>query len=195
MPTVSTLDTLLVDNPPTAPIVANAAIVKAATTSGANFGVGDIKVFTQYATNVIIDINGYFAAPATGGLSYYPATPCRVLDTRQVPAGGTPPAPPVSGTVLVSMGGSSCGPFPSAQAYVFNATVVPSPYLGYLALWPDVDASGNPVSQPVVSTLDALDSYIVSNMAIVPTGSDGNINAYVQNPSALILDYSGFFAP
>jgi hypothetical protein len=45
-----------------------------------------------------IDINGYFAAPGTGGLSLYPTIPCRVFDTRKVgngqPFTGTL-APPV----------------------------------------------------------------------------------------------------
>jgi len=33
-------------------------------------------------TDLLIDIDGYFAAPGTGGLSMYPTAPCRVLDTR-----------------------------------------------------------------------------------------------------------------
>ena len=33
--------------------------------------------------------------------------------------------------------GSPCEPPATAQAYVFNATVVPTGALGYLTLWPD----------------------------------------------------------
>ena len=33
--------------------------------------------------------------------------------------------------------GSPCGVTEQAQAYVFNATVVPQGGLGYLTLWPD----------------------------------------------------------
>ena len=50
----------------------------------------------------------------------------------------------------------------TAQAYVFNATVVPPGALGYLTLWPDGE------DQPMVSTLNAIDGAITSNMAIVP---------------------------
>jgi hypothetical protein len=48
--------------------------------------------------------------------------------------------------------------------------------------------------QPTVSTLNALDGAITSNMAIVPT-SNGFIEAFASNPSQLILDISSYFAP
>jgi hypothetical protein len=34
-------------------------------------------------SELMLDINGYFASPATGGLSVYPATPCRIAGTRE----------------------------------------------------------------------------------------------------------------
>ena len=74
------------------------------------------------------------------------------------------------------------------SAYVFNATVVPSGSLGYLTLWAD----GAP--QPVVSTLNAYDGFITSNMAIVPN-LDGSIDAFAAGLTQLILDISGYFAP
>ena len=68
-PLVSTL------NNPTATVVANAAIVPA--------GVGGaIAVYPDQNTDLVADMNGYFAAPGTGGLSLYATMPCRVLDTR-----------------------------------------------------------------------------------------------------------------
>jgi hypothetical protein len=48
-----------------------------------------VNVFTTDATDLVIDINGYFAPQGPGGLSLYTVTPCRVLDSR-LPA-GTPP--------------------------------------------------------------------------------------------------------
>ena len=71
---------------------------------------------------------------------------------------------------------------------MFNATVVPSRSLGYLTLWPDGQ------QQPVVSTLNAADGFITSNMAIVPS-TNGSIDAYAQGLTQLILDISGYFAP
>ena len=88
----------------------------------------------------------------------------------------------------MDVAGSVCAPPSGAQAYVFNATVVPSGGLGYLTLWPDLG------SQPVVSTLNAIDGAITSNMAIVPT-SNGKIDGFASNLTQLILDISSYFAP
>jgi hypothetical protein len=48
----------------------------------------------------------------------------------------------------------------------------------------------------MVSTLNASDGAVTSNMAIVPT-NDGLIVAYVPEPDSgnLLLDISGYFAP
>ena len=167
-PLVSTL------NDVTGTIVANAAILPAGL-------LGDISVFTQNATDVIIDINGYFAPPGDGGLALYNLTPCRVLDTRDVNGA-------FAGPLDVKVSGASCGVPAAARSYVLNATVVPSSTLGYLSLWPD----GQP--QPLVSTLNAVDGSITSNMAIVPT-ANGSVDAFAQNATQLILDCSAYFAP
>ncbi len=165
-------------NNPTATYVANAAIVPAGTG-------GSITAFGSDDTDLAIDINGYFAAPGTGGLSLYPTVPCRVIDTRKVGSGQ-----PFTGTLTppVDVVGSPCGVPSAAQAYVFNSTVVPSPNLSYLTLWPDGE------DQPVVSTLNAADGRITSNMAIVP-GVNGKIDAYAAGLTQLILDISSYFAP
>ena len=171
-PPVSTLN----DIPGT--IIANAAIVPAG--DG-----GDVSVYPSNDTDVVIDINGYFAPPGTGGLSLYPVAPCRVIDTRKIGSGQ-----PFSGTLNppVDVVDSPCEPPAAAQAYVFNATVVPYGALGYLTLWPDG------TDQPVVSTLNALDGSITNNMAIVPS-SNGSVDAYASGITQLILDISSYFAP
>jgi hypothetical protein len=65
-------------------------------------------------------------------------------------------------------------------------TVVPPGALGYLTLWPQGQ------SMPVVSTLNALDGTITSNMAIVPA-TNGSISVFATNPTHLVLDISGYF--
>ena len=169
-PIVSTL------NNPTGTIVANAAIVPAGTG-------GAVAVFPNDNTDLLIDINGYFGTPGAGGLSLHPTAPCRVIDTRNQGNGQ-----PFIGELTVDVIDSPCGPPANAQAYVFNATVVPPGALGYLTLWPDGE------NQPVVSTLNASDGSIASNMAIVPT-NNGSIDAYASALTQLILDISSYFAP
>ncbi len=168
-PVVSTL------NSPTGVNTANAAIVPAG--QG-----GAISVYPfGNNTNLLIDINGYFAPSGTSPLSLYTFNPCRVLDTRQG-------AGAFSGQITVPVASSPCEVSTGAKAYSLNATVVPSGALGYLTLWP----AG--LSQPVVSTLNAPDGAVTSNMAIVPT-SNGSIDAYASATTQLILDISSYFAP
>src|SRR5208337_3047024 len=168
-PNVSTLNAV------TGTVVANAAIVPASKVNG------DIDVFASNDSDLVIDINGYFAPAGQGGLSLYPTAPCRVLDTRN--GNGQ-----FVGTIVVDTVDSVCAPSNLAQAYVFNATVVPPAPLGYLTLWPDGG------TQPVVSTLNAVDAAITSNMAIVPT-TNGKIDAFASNLTQLVMDISAYFAP
>jgi len=169
-PIVSTL------NDPTGMVEANAGMAPAGTG-------GSIDVFVTNTTDLVVDINGYFAPAAAGGLSLYALPTCRVLDTR-TPTG----APPFEGAINVNVIGSGCGGTSAAQAYVFNATVVPQGFLGYLTLWPEGSV------QPVVSTLNAYNGFVTSNMAIVPT-SNTAISAFATSNTYLILDISGYFAP
>jgi hypothetical protein len=163
----------------TGTVTASAAIVPAGTS-------GSIDVYASNSTDLIIDVNGYFAPAGTGGLSLYNLTPCRVLDTRQL--SDMQATQPFSGELDENIQASACGVPTGAQAYVLNATVVPSTSLGYLTLWPQGTA------QPLVATLSALDATVTSNLTIVPT-TNGSISTYASNPTQLVLDIFGYFAP
>ena len=169
-PLVSTL------NAPTGTVTANAAIVPAGNQANA----GAISAYVTNDTDLIIDINGYFA-PSTSpsDLSFYPVPSCRIVDTRQTTGA-------FSGTIEEDMTAGGCGVPTSGAAVVLNATVVPEITLGYLTLWP----AGQ--TQPLASTLNAYDGYVTSNMAIVPI-SGGSIDAYATDLTQLILDTSGYF--
>ena len=160
---------------------ANAAIVPA----GVN---GGVSVFVSDATNVILDINGYFVPKGTASaLAFYPMTPCRVVDTRY---GSGPLAGP-------SLSGGNSRDFPvqtscslpsNAQAYSLNVTALPHHTLNYLTAW----ATGQ--SRPTVSTLNAPTGTITANAAIVPANSNGSISIFVTDDADLVLDVNGFFA-
>lgn len=167
-PVVSTL------NDPTGTTVANAALVPAGSA-------GDISTYVTDDTDLIVDIDGYFAPPAQGGLSLYVPTVCRLYDSRNLHW-------PLHGERTIGVASAGCSIPTDANAYVLNATALPNGYLGYLTLWPD----GQP--QPGVSTLNAPDGAITSNMAIVPS-ANGSIDAYAPSQTHLILDSSGYFAP
>jgi len=163
-------------------IVANAALVLAGTN-------GSISIYVSNTTDVIIDINGYFAPPSSGGLAFYPVAPCRVVDTRGTagPLGGPTMTTGSSRTFPVTQ--SACGVPATAQAYSLNMTVVPAGTLGWLTTWP----TGQ--TQPLVSTLNSLLGKVLANAAIVPAGTGASINVYVSNTTDVIVDINGYFAP
>jgi Domain of unknown function (DUF2341) len=173
-PLVSTL------NAPPGIVTANAAIVPA----GVN---GAISVFATQATDLVIDINGYFAPPgAAGSLDYFTSTPCRVLDTRLSvgPLGG-----PIMGAAesrSFPVPSSTCGIPATAKAYSMNATVVPATILGFLTLWGDGIKS-------LVATLNSGDGAITGNAALIQAGASGVVTAFTTQSSHLILDINGYF--
>jgi len=176
-PNVSTLNSW------TGKIVANAALVPA----GSN---ESISVFVSNPTDVILDINGYFGQPGSpGALFFYPVTPCRVADTRNAngPFGG--PEMAAGATRSFTIPASACSIPATAAAYSMNVTVVPDGVLSYLTAWP----TGS--SAPLVSTLNSFDGAVVANAAIVPAGIGGAISLFVTNPTHVILDINGYFAP
>lgn len=190
-PFVSTL------NAPRGGMVANAAIVPAGTNGG-------IDVFVTDNTEVVVDVNGYFAPPTEkglnlGGLSLVVQNVCRVADTRTGEGKtGTVGPPNLAGNEarLMRLREGNC-PLPPQTptarperiAFVLNATVVPPGPLGFLTLWP----SG--LTRPDTSTLNtSFSGSAVSNMAIVEAQAfTAEINAFAADPTALILDLNGYF--
>lgn len=168
-PTVSTLNSW------TGSVAANAAILQAGSA-------GDISVYATDRSHLAIDTNGYFALPGTGGLYFYGVAPCRVFDSRVTGDGQ-----PFRDAIAIQIAGS-CNIPSTASAVVLNTTVVPSPTLSYLTLWPTAG------DRPVVSTLNAYDGAISSNMAITPL-SGGSLNVFATDNTQVILDVTGYFAP
>jgi uncharacterized protein YqgV (UPF0045/DUF77 family) len=178
MPNASTLNSY------NGTVVANAAIVPAGTG-------GAISIYVNDATDVLFDINGYFAPPTTGGLQFYPVSPCRIADTRTGAgfsgafgspsmAAETPRSFPVPSSI--------CEIPASSGAYSFNFTVVPPGPLGLLTTWP----TGN--AMPNASTLNSYNGTVVANAAIVPAGTGGAISIYVNNPTDVLFDINGYFS-
>ncbi len=165
-------------------IVANGAIVPAG--SG-----GGIDIFTTHSTDVVADINGYFA-PDDGfsGLYFRTLAPCRAADTRagQGTSGAYgPPALAAGATRNLPLAGV-CGAPANARAYSTNITVLPSAgALQFLTAW----AGG--AAQPFVSTLNSFDGRIVANAALVPAGTGGAINVFVTDRTDVVVDLSGYF--
>src|ERR1017187_4509501 len=115
-------------------IKADAAIV----TGGVG---GAVSVYVTDTTNVILDIDGYFAPASGSTLAFYPLPPCRVADPRHstYPPGLGPPY--LTGgheRAFPILNATSCNiPSSGAAAYSLNFSVVPHGPLGYMTVWPD----------------------------------------------------------
>jgi uncharacterized repeat protein (TIGR03803 family) len=167
-PDVSTL------NNSTGTVVANAAIVSAGSNQAVAFYANSNN------TDLLLDVNGYFADPGAGGKSFVSMPPCRAYDSR------SNHGQPFQGERTVNIVNSTCDTRTMASTYLLNATVTPSSTLGYLTLWADAQM------MPGVSTLNAYDGSTTSNMAIVPS-VNGSIDAYASGLTQLVLDISGYF--
>lgn len=167
--------------------VANSAIVPASTN-------GSIDLFAFDATNVIMDVNGYFAPDdGTGrGLRYYPIRPCRVMDTQDpmFPGGFRGPAMTSSYYRTITIPDAHCYGLPAnARAWAINASVAPNAAVPFLSLWPAA------TPWPNVSQLNAFQGQTVANFGIVPSSESGAVDIRVAGPSSHVtLEVSGYFA-
>jgi hypothetical protein len=173
---------------PDAQIVANSAIVKA----GAN---GGINVYASDNTDVLLDISGYFTdSAAVPSYTYYPLTPCRVVETRSVyrsPAG--PFGPPTMNTgerrsFQLPAASQYCQVPQGAKAYSATITVVPPGPLQFLTAW----ATGG--SQPNVSSINSPAGRTLANSVIVPASSTGSIDLFAFDRTDVLVDITGYFA-
>jgi len=164
-------------------VLANAAIVPAGTG-------GAVSFFASNTTDLVVDINGYFAPPGAGGLNFYTVPPCRLVDTRNPMGTFGGPSLGANSTTSFPLSEGSCGipGYPAGQAYSLSMTVLPQGGpVAFLTVWPDGGV------QPFVSTLNAFKGLGVANAALVPAGGVGSIDVYVTNTTDLLVDTAGYF--
>ena len=130
---------------------------------------------------MLVDVNGYFAPPGPGGHSFYSVPPCRIYDSRNGEGPfGVERTLNVAGNALRTA--QQCRRVClQCNSSAEGLTRIPDSLVRHRAA-------------PVVSTLNAYDGFVTSNMAIVAT-DNGSIDAYATRLTQLILDISGYFAP
>jgi uncharacterized protein YkwD len=140
---------------------------------------GDLCLFSNKATDVVIDINGYVSP---GGDQFMPVTPRRMLDSRTAGQRLTPGVP----LRVAVTGGSSPAPL-SASAVAVNITSVGPSSNGWIRAFPCDQPP------PVVSTLNPRAGSNRPNSAIVPTGADGTICLDSNVATDVVVDLTGWF--
>jgi hypothetical protein len=127
----------------------------------------------------------------TAPLPFIAITPCRIVDTRGAvgPFGG--PALVANSSRTFNLPVGPCPGLPSdAGAWSLNFTVIGgmgSFQGGFLTAWPAGD------TQPTVSTLNFSANQLVANAAVVPAGTSGSINVFVNAPAYLLIDINGYY--
>jgi hypothetical protein len=178
-PNVSTI------NSPDKRIIANSVIIPAGEE-------GAIDVLAYNRTDLVVDINGFFAPDTGSGLFYYPVPQCRLVDTANPGLGNIfgPPAIPANTVRTVPIRSSSCalGSTTVVGAYALNMTALPNGQsLPFITAYP----TGHP--RPNASQLNAFEGQVISDAAIVPAGTNGSIDIFTYQATNLVLEISGFF--
>jgi len=147
---------------------------------------GKVNIYNNLgSTDVIADVAGWFAAPATPppGSRYYGLTPTRVLDTRT--AGGR-----VGPGAMIDLAVAGVAGVPAnATSVVLNVTVAePTGPESYLTLFPN----GTP--RPLASNLNLVAGKIVANLVVVRV-QNGKVSIYNNVGSThVIADVQGWFS-
>ncbi len=167
--------------------VANLAVVPAtATDAGAQF-----CTYSSAAAHAVVDVQGYFAPGAPGGLGYSPlGTASRLVDTRGCwtdPVTGTQRCQKVNAAgSIVRMKAP-----PGASAVLVNLTLTDASSGGYATA--DRCSAITPGPQ-AKSSANATPGAVIANLAVVAVDGDGTFCVYVSSPMHLIVDLQGSFA-
>ncbi len=152
---------------------------------------GEVSFYNQLGgTDLVVDLEGYFAAEAPGSTagSYVALPPARITDTRagsgQANAGDTLSSGGVLPVQVTGMGGV---PASGVSAAVLNVTVTDTSTPSFLTVYP----GGSP---PTASNLNWYPGETVAHRVMVPVSSTGQISIYNdQGSTDVVVDVNGYF--
>lgn len=153
---------------------------------------GAFKIFVTSNTDVVVDVTGYYAPPAAGGLYFHPLPkPIRLLETRQGQPGCTAPETPVQGgRDQAQKATGACGGVTipsSAKAIVGNATTLNSG-AGYLTLYPQG------ASRPLVANSNFTAGQIMNAPFTVALGATGEFMMFSTTNTDMVIDVLGYYS-
>ena len=156
---------------------------------------GAFKIFASTTVNVVIDVTGYFAPPAAGGLFLHMLpTPIRLEDTRVgQTACITPGAPLPGGVDTTHQGTTTCNgvTIPSvARAILGNVTVVLPAANGFITAFP-----GDAPSRPLAASGNYRSGSILNSPFTVGLSPTGQFKLYSVATTDVVIDVLGYFSP
>ena len=151
---------------------------------------GAVTLYNQFgSTDVVVDLEGYFALPSGTAGQEVALTPARISDTRS--GSGQPNAGSklgAGGSLDIQVTGAGGVPAAGVSAAILNVTVTNTTAVSFLTAWP----SG--ATRPTASNLNWMAGQTVPNRVIVPVGTGGKVSLYNRFGSAdVIVDVSGYF--
>jgi hypothetical protein len=171
----------------------NRVIVPLSTNGNA---VGQVSVFSSQATDLVIDVTGYYSAPGGNGSVYTSLGPAiRICDTRT----GNPST--LSGplfqcvgktigpasTLVVNVAGLAAVPV-GAKNVVINMTAVNPTQGTFLTVFP-----GAP--RPLASDLNPAAGEVAGNLAIASISTTGTISIYNNSGTVdVVIDVEGWYS-
>ena len=162
-------------------------------TVGLGNGDGAFKIFVTTDTDVVVDITGYYAPPAAGGLYFHPLPkPVRLMDTRAGQAACfNPGAQLLANSTTSQLGQTTCDGVTipaSAQALVGNATTVNPLSNGFLTLFPANAA------QPLAASSNFQTGINMNAPFTVGLSPSGEFNIFTAATTDLVIDVLGYFS-
>lgn len=159
-------------------VVTNSVTTKVGTSGSA---AGKVSFFTWEATDMLIDVVGYYRTAPGGGGGYAPLTQIRILDT----AGAKIPA---NSSIDRKLRGVAGIPDSTAvTAVVFNATVYGASGPGPLTVWP------RGVARPDTSVMNYSPATARTEMVTATLSADGWVSVWTWASIDLIIDVAGYY--
>jgi hypothetical protein len=171
-------------------------------------GQADFKVYSSASTHLVADVVGYYATPVALGVNndkdlvYTPVTPCRIVDTRNLPSSAFTAMSTRDfigwGANFSAQGGaaSDCGlPLNTNNAALaVNFAIVGPAADGYITAFPGNLANS---AMPLAATLNYYAGDVKANNTVLKlnqTGTGPHFKVYSTSASHLIADVVGYYA-
>ena len=164
------------------------ATVANSVVSGVGVG-GRVCVFTSAATQLVVDVNGFFPASS----SFVSLVPARLLESRSgVGVGsvdglfaglGVRGAGSVTELVVAGRGGVAV----DASAVVLTVTVTEPVAAGFVTVFPCGSA------RPLASSVNFVAGATVANSVVSGVGVGGRVCVFTSAATQLVVDVNGYF--
>jgi hypothetical protein len=147
-------------------------------------GAGGLCVYASSPTDLLIDVNGYFAASDIGG-RLTPVQPARLMDSRiGLGAAGRLSARTVTPLRVAGAAGVPVG----VEMVALNVTSVLPEGNGFVTVYPC------DVARPLVSNLNPIVGQTRPNAVITPVAADGTVCIYTLTDDDIVVDISGYIS-